>query len=74
MEEGKKLKRYARRKGNLPSFELELHQIHRKIGVAIGLFRICLYCLTWQEFNLILTLRFMSLRVQLCNWDQSKLN
>lgn len=52
----------------------ELHQIDRKIGVAIELFRICLYCLTQQEFNLILTLRFMSLRVQLCNWDQSKLN
>lgn len=52
----------------------EWHQIHRKIGVAVGQFRLCRYRLTQQQFNLILTLQLMSLRAQLCNWDQWKLN
>lgn len=52
----------------------ELHQVHRKIGVAVGQFGLCLYCLTQQQFNLIVTLQLTSLRVQLCKWDQSKLN
>lgn len=66
MQEGKEI--------SCRALSWEFHQIHRKIGVAIGLISICLYCLTQQEVNLILTLQLMSLRVQLCNWNQSKLN
>lgn len=75
MEEGRKLKRYARRKGNLLlSFELGIASDAQKNRCGNRTVQDLPICLTQQEFNLMLTLQFMSLRVQLCNWDQSKLN